>query len=124
MKSFIDLLDEANAEIKTITVKELELIINQPGVTIIDVQSKDVISNCHQCGEPFDTHVNCKNVNCNLLFLQCDKCKIKYENCCSVECIKTIHLPIDKQKEIRKGSGKKKMYYSHKRVNLNLNNND
>ena len=31
MKSFIDLLDEANAEIKTITVKELELIINQPG---------------------------------------------------------------------------------------------
>ena len=44
MKSFIDLLDEANAEIKTITVKELELIINQPGVTIIDVQSKDVIS--------------------------------------------------------------------------------
>ena len=86
--------------------------------------SKDVISNCHQCGEPFDTHVNCKNVNCNLLFLQCDKCKIKYENCCSVECIKMIHLPIDKQKEIRKGSGKKKMYYSHKRVNLNLNNND
>ena len=44
MKSIIDLLDEANAEIKTITVKELELIINQPGVTIIDVQSKDVIS--------------------------------------------------------------------------------
>ena len=44
MKSFIDLLDEANAEIKTITVKELELIINQPGVTIIDVQSKDIIS--------------------------------------------------------------------------------
>ena len=44
MKSFIDLLDEANAEIKNITVKELELIINQPGVTIIDVQSKDVIS--------------------------------------------------------------------------------
>ncbi len=40
MKSFIDLLDEANAEIKTITVKELELIINQPGVTIIDVNLK------------------------------------------------------------------------------------
>ena len=39
-----DRLDEANAEIKNITVKELELIINQPGVTIIDVQSKDVIS--------------------------------------------------------------------------------
>ena len=86
--------------------------------------SEDIISSCHQCGAPFDTHVNCKNVNCNLLFLQCDECKVKYENCCSVECIETIHLPIEKQKKIRKGSGKKKMYYSHKRVNLNLNKND
>ena len=42
--------------------------------------SDDVISSCHQCGEPFDTHVNCRNVNCNLLFLQCDNCKEKYEN--------------------------------------------
>ena len=86
--------------------------------------SEDIISSCHQCGAPFDTHVNCKNVNCNLLFLQCDECKVKYENCCSVECIETIHLPIEKQKEISKSSGKKKMYYSHKRVNLNLNKSD
>tara|TARA_B100001142_G_scaffold329900_1_gene394980 strand:+ start:2536 stop:3576 length:1041 start_codon:yes stop_codon:yes gene_type:complete len=82
--------------------------------------SEHVISNCHQCGDSFDTHVNCKNVNCNLLFIQCEKCKIKYENCCSLECIETINLPKETQKEIRKGSGKKKMYYSHKRVNLNL----
>ncbi len=82
--------------------------------------SKDVISNCHQCGVPFDTHVNCKNVNCNLLFLQCDKCQAEYEGCCSIECIDIIRLPIEQQKEIRKDSAKKKMYYSHKRVNLNL----
>ena len=82
--------------------------------------SEDIISSCHQCGAPFDTHVNCKNVNCNLLFLQCDDCKVKYESCCSVECIEIIHFPVAKQKEIRKGSAKKKMYYSHKRVNLNL----
>ena len=82
--------------------------------------SEDVISNCHQCGAPFDTHVNCKNVNCNLLFLQCDNCKVKYQNCCSVECIDVINLPPEQQKKIRKGSSKKKMYYSHKRVNLNL----
>ena len=86
--------------------------------------SEEIISSCHQCGSPFDTHVNCANVNCNLLFLQCDSCKIKYENCCSVECIETVNLPIDQQKRLRKGSGKKKMYYSHKRVNLNLNRND
>lgn len=82
--------------------------------------SDDVISSCHQCGEPFDTHVNCRNVNCNLLFLQCDDCKEKYEHCCSVECIEFIHLPEEKQKELRKGADKKKMYYSHKRVKLNL----
>ena len=86
--------------------------------------SEDVISNCHQCGSPFDTHVNCKNVNCNLLFLQCDDCKIKYENCCSVECIDIVRLPIEQQIKKRKGSGEKKMYYSHKRVNLNLNRSD
>ena len=82
--------------------------------------SDDIISSCHQCGSSYDTHVNCKNVNCNLLFLQCESCQIKYENCCSIECVGIINLPIKKQKEIRKGSDKKKMYYSHKRVNLNL----
>ena len=86
--------------------------------------SAHVISNCHQCGEPFDTHVNCKNVNCNLLFLQCDNCKTKYENCCSIECIEIINLPMKEQMVLRKETDQKKMYYSHKRVNLNLNKDD
>lgn len=86
--------------------------------------SEDIISSCHQCGLPFDTHVNCKNANCNLLFLQCENCQIKYKNCCSIECIEIIDLSAEQQKNIRKGSGKKKMYYSHKRVNLNLNRDD
>ena len=86
--------------------------------------SEDIISSCHQCGVEFDTHVNCANMNCNLLFLQCDSCKIKYENCCSLECIEIVNLPVDQQKKLRKGSGKKKMYYSHKRVNLKLNRGD
>ena len=86
--------------------------------------SDDVISSCHQCGDPFDTHVNCKNVNCNLLFLQCDNCKEKYENCCSVDCIEIVNLPFEESKQLRKGTDNKKMYYSHKRVNLNLNKKD
>jgi len=86
--------------------------------------SDDVISNCHQCGKPFDTHVNCRNANCNLLFLQCDSCKEKYENCCSVDCIEIVNLPLEKQKELRKGTDNKKMYYSHKRVNLKLKQDD
>ncbi|UKN03109.1 rhodanese-related sulfurtransferase [Paracrocinitomix mangrovi] len=65
--------------------------------------SEDVIASCHQCGEPCDTHTNCSNVDCNLLFIQCDSCKEKMENCCSVECVDIIHLPEEKQKELRKG---------------------
>ena len=82
--------------------------------------SDDVISNCHQCGKSCDTHVNCKNENCNLLFLQCSSCKEKYENCCSVDCIEISKLPEVERLELRKGIENKKMYYSHKKVKLNL----
>ena len=30
----------------------------------------DVLSNCHQCGKPCDSHVNCKNDDCHLLYKQ------------------------------------------------------
>ena len=82
--------------------------------------SDDVISQCHQCNEPCDTHVNCKNENCNLLFLQCPICQGKHNNCCSVECIEIASLPEEERLKRRKGVENKKMYYSHKRVNLNL----
>lgn len=65
--------------------------------------SDDVISVCHQCGEPCDTHTNCVNDGCHLLFIQCDSCKEKMENCCSDECQSIIHLSPEKQKELRKG---------------------
>ncbi len=82
--------------------------------------SDDIISFCHQCGSPCDVHVNCKNVNCNLLFLQCDSCKLKYEKCCSIECIEISKCSKEKQKELRKGVSNNKIYYSHKKVKLNL----
>jgi UPF0176 protein len=82
--------------------------------------SNDIISSCHQCGQPCDHHVNCKNVNCNLLFLQCEKCKKKFEKCCSIECIDVQNLSLEEQKKLRQGKDNKKMYYSHKRVKLNL----
>jgi UPF0176 protein len=65
--------------------------------------SEDVIAQCHQCGEPCDVHTNCVNDGCHLLFIQCDKCKEKFENCCSDECQQTIHLPLEEQKALRKG---------------------
>lgn len=63
----------------------------------------EIIAKCHQCGKPADTHVNCANSGCHLLFIQCDECKSHYENCCSNECQEIIHLPEDQQRELRKG---------------------
>jgi len=65
--------------------------------------SNDVIANCHQCGAPCDTHVNCANEACHLLFIQCESCREKMNDCCSNEC-KEIHaLPHEEQKALRKG---------------------
>ena len=67
--------------------------------------TEDVIANCHQCGEPCDTHVNCENEACHLLFIQCDECKNKMQNCCSTNCMEIIQLPFETQKALRKGQG-------------------
>jgi UPF0176 protein len=65
--------------------------------------SHDIISNCHQCGKPCDTHTNCSNDACHLLFLQCEECKHKFHGCCSAECATVIHLPAEEQARLRKG---------------------
>ena len=65
--------------------------------------SDDVISVCHQCGSPADTHTNCANDACHLLFIQCDSCKEKMTNCCSSDCQEMHQLPEEEQKELRKG---------------------
>jgi UPF0176 protein len=83
--------------------------------------SEEIISKCHQCGEPCDDHTNCANFECHLLFIQCTKCVEKMEGCCTQECIDVIHLPIDKQREIRKGPKKedaRNVYKSRLRPNL------
>lgn len=65
--------------------------------------SDDVIASCHQCGEPFDEHVNCANEACHLLFIQCEACAEKMNHCCSDTC-KVVHeLPFEQQKALRKG---------------------
>jgi len=65
--------------------------------------TEDVVSNCHQCGEPCDTHVNCANEACHLLFIQCEKCAEKMDTCCSTACQEITKLPTEVQKELRKG---------------------
>jgi UPF0176 protein len=66
----------------------------------------DIIAVCHQCGQPCDDHINCKNDGCHLLFIQCKACAEKYNQCCSEECQHILTLPEEAQKEIRKGVNK------------------
>lgn len=63
----------------------------------------EIIAHCHQCGKPADTHVNCANQGCHLLFIQCKECTEKFENCCSSKCQEIIHLPEEQQKDLRRG---------------------
>jgi UPF0176 protein len=69
--------------------------------------TSDIISHCHQCGKPCDTHVNCVNDACHLLFIQCPECSLRFDSCCSEECREFKNLPGDekklKRKEFRKG---------------------
>ena len=73
--------------------------------------SNKIISVCHQCGEICDTHTNCKNEACHLLFIQCEECARKFNGCCSVACTEIIVLPSVQQKEMRKGKAQGRMVY-------------
>jgi UPF0176 protein len=50
-----------------------------------------IISRCHQCGSPCDTHTNCANNSCHLLFIQCPVCAAKYQGCCTPECVDELN---------------------------------
>ena len=78
----------------------------------------EIISNCHQCGKPADTHVNCINDACHLLFIQCEECKEKYESTCSKECRDFIHLPAEEQKKLRSGIDKGRNVFNKAKARL------
>jgi UPF0176 protein len=62
----------------------------------------EIISHCHQCGKACDTHVNCANDACHLLFIQCPECAEKYEACCSEKCQDFNHLSEEERIVLRK----------------------
>ena len=78
--------------------------------------SEDVISECHQCGKACDTHTNCKNDGCHLLFIQCEECATTYSGCCSQACADIIALPIEAQRELRKGVNKGRQVFKKGRA--------
>lgn len=48
--------------------------------------SEEIISKCHQCGTLCDSHTNCANDACHILFIQCESCASKYDATCSTKC--------------------------------------
>jgi UPF0176 protein len=81
----------------------------------------DVIAACHQCGAACDTHVNCANDDCHLLFIQCEKCAAEMNGCCTPECMHIASLPAEEQKKLRRGRVKEdslSVYKSRLRPNL------
>jgi len=73
--------------------------------------SEDVIAHCHQCGAPCDTHVNCRNEACHLLFIQCEACAEKMNTCCSEACMEIAALPCEEQRKMRKGAYKSNLIF-------------
>jgi len=80
--------------------------------------TEEIISKCHQCGAPCDTHINCANEGCHLLFIQCGECRARYDACCSDVC-KEIHaLPEEEQKLLRRGMDRGQMIFNKSKQRL------
>ncbi len=77
--------------------------------------SDEIIAHCHQCGKPADTHTNCKNEACHLLFIQCSDCFRQYDGCCSDECKTVRNLPEDEQRKLREGKQNGQMVFNKSR---------
>ena len=56
------------------------------GVRVTD----DVLAACSSCGQPCDTHVNCREPSCDARIIQCSRCSISFCGCCSEQCRATL----------------------------------
>ena len=64
-----------------------------------------VLSECYQCGAASDRIINCVNMTCNVLLIQCRECSEKYADCCTPKCRELTRLPEEEQAAYRKGMG-------------------
>jgi len=65
--------------------------------------SEEIISKCHQCGNPSDDHTNCANDQCHILFIQCKSCSENFEGCCSSKC-RDFNALAEQEKDKLKGT--------------------
>jgi UPF0176 protein len=47
----------------------------------------EVISRCHICDVPSDRYFNCANMDCNALFISCERCLDELKGCCQASCL-------------------------------------
>ena len=80
--------------------------------------TEDIISKCHQCGAPCDNHTNCANLQCNLLFIQCKNCALKTILNVVLQSVLITRLPVEVQKKMKSKKGGKKIFHSHKKIDL------
>lgn len=89
--------------------------------------SLDIISKCHQCGEPCDSHTNCSNDACHILFIQCTSCAGKYSTCCSKKCADFHALPQPERQRLKGtiefngtkfGKGRYKALHKDEKLNI------
>jgi UPF0176 protein len=78
--------------------------------------SSEIISHCHQCGQPSAHHVNCANTGCNLLFIQCEECGERFNHCCGPICKDVISWDEEKQLEWRKKNAPHQKIFSKGRI--------
>ncbi len=62
----------------------------------------DVLAECDQCGGKSDRQINCKNETCHLLFIQCNDCAAKMQDCCSQACMEFAALALEERRRLRK----------------------
>lgn len=79
---------------------------------------EEILARCHQCGKPADTHVNCANEGCHLLFIQCAECAEKFDACCSAACQHELALPEEERKLLRKGRKNDRNIFNKSKVRL------
>lgn len=80
--------------------------------------TEDVLAHCHICGTPADTHINCKNDACHLLFIECETCQEALEGCCSRTCQEQMHLPEEERKKLRQGVDKGQHIFNKSRQRI------
>ncbi|CAK8739048.1 hypothetical protein SODG_002651 [Sodalis praecaptivus] len=75
---------------------------------------------------PCDSHTNCRNQGCHLLFIQCPACTENYDGCCSVTCQEELSLQLSEQRSRRAGreNGMKIFNKSRERLQLTLTGDD